>query len=116
MGNIFGQLDAEHKQEILISYVLGKMNRTPTLSLAELKRSVDLYCEFQGITDGVFTSEDFEDFFGFVAVYFKNDEDFRGEVLKIFSEDTGSVRSSIKSRGSRREYSNKESSQRNPVI
>jgi hypothetical protein len=59
-----------------------------------------LYCEFQGINDGVFTFEDFEDFFGFIGIYFENDEDFRSFILKTFDEDT--ARSSIGSRASRR--------------
>ena len=86
LNNIFNQLDTENKQEIQISELLEKINRTPTLPIEEMKKAVDLYCQFQGINDGVFTPEDFEDFFGFVGVYFKNDEDFRAEILKIFSE------------------------------
>lgn len=69
---------------------------------------MDLYCEFQGIDDGVFTFEDFEDFFGFIGLHFSSDEDFRSFVLKTFDEETQSVRSSVGSRASRREFSNKD--------
>ena len=102
LNNIFNQLDVEHKQEIQISYLLDKINKTQSLSVEETKRAVGLYCEFQGITDGVFTNEDFEDFFGFIGVYFRNDEDFRGEVLKVFSEENKSTKGSVKSHNSRR--------------
>jgi hypothetical protein len=32
---------------------------------------IDYYCRFQGIDDGVFTDEDFTDFFGFISFYFQ---------------------------------------------
>ena len=40
------------------------------------KRAIDFYCKFQSIDDGIFTDEDFNDFFEFISFSFREDPSF----------------------------------------
>lgn len=79
--------------------------------MGAFKRAIDLYCRFQSIDDGIFTDEDFNDFFEFVSFSFTEDASFN-EFVKI-GFYTGEVAKSASSRSSRREFDiNRENSQR----
>ena len=65
-------------------------------------RGIQLYETFQGIDDGVFTDEDFIDFFGFLAFAFSDTQQFINFVEKAyFIEDDTRSQNSQKSNRSR---------------
>lgn len=65
-------------------------------------RGIQLYETFQGIDDGVFTDEDFIDFFGFLAFAFSDTHQFINFVEKAyFIEDDTRSQNSQKSNRSR---------------
>jgi hypothetical protein len=65
-------------------------------------KGVKLYESFQGIDDGVFTDEDFVDFFGFLAFAFADTERFVSFMEKsYFGEDDAKSNHSQRSNRSR---------------
>jgi Ca2+-binding EF-hand superfamily protein len=74
VDDLFSMLDTEQRGEVeIMRLIAAHKNRT---DLGSFKRSVDLYCKFQSIEDGIFTDEDFTDFFEFLSFTFVNDADF----------------------------------------
>lgn len=53
--------------------ISGFRNRS---EIGSLKRAIDSYCRFQSIDDGIFTDEDFNDFFEFVSFSYSADAAF----------------------------------------
>ena len=53
----------------------------------EFIKGIKLYENFQGIDDGVFTDEDFMDFFGFLAFAFPDAQQFVNFVEKAYFID-----------------------------
>lgn len=75
IDDLFNMLDVEQKGEIEISRLVGSYrNRS---EIGSLKRAIDLYCRFQSIDDGIFTDEDFNDFFEFISFAFGIDSSFQ---------------------------------------
>ena len=71
-----------------------------------------MYCKFQSIDDGIFTDEDFNDFFEFLSFSFREDASF-SEFVKIGFYSGEVARSTVSSRSSRREFDvNRENSQK----
>lgn len=74
IDDLFNMLDVEQKGEVEIARLVGAYrNRS---EIGAFKRAVDLYCKFQSIDDGVFTDEDFNDFFEFLSFSFRDDLQF----------------------------------------
>lgn len=66
---------------------------------------MELYCQFQGIDDGVFTEEDFVDFMGFLSFNSLANENFKNQFIRPFyQEDNLSVASHKSNRS--RDFSN----------
>ena len=47
---------------------------------------MDLYSRFQGIDDGIFTEDDFNDFLGFLWFDYSSIDDFKKNVIRPFYE------------------------------
>jgi Ca2+-binding EF-hand superfamily protein len=72
----------------MLSHFLSKRE------IDNFKKAVDLYSKFQGIDDGVFTEEDFNDFLGFLSFDFASPEHFKRTIISAFyEEDNRSVAS-----------------------
>ena len=68
----------------------------------EFVRGIEMYENFQGIDDEVFTDEDFIDFFGFVAFAFADPQQFVSFVEKgYFGEEDARSQHSQRSNRSR---------------
>ena len=70
-------------------------------SIENFGKSVDLYVKFQGIDDGVFTEDDFNDCLGFLSFDFNTNEDFRKSIIKPFYEEENRSVASQRSNRSR---------------
>lgn len=66
--------DVEIPIERLVNVYTGKKRDS-------FQEAINIYCKFQGIDDGVFTQDDYVDFFGFLYSYFDNDGSFKKYVL-----------------------------------
>lgn len=74
IDDLFNMLDHEQKGEIELQKIIsGFRNRS---EIGSLKRAIDSYCRFQSIDDGIFTDEDFNDFFEFVSFSYSADAAF----------------------------------------
>jgi hypothetical protein len=79
---VFNMLDTRREGEFYIDYMLS---RYLSKSEAEnFKKSIELYAKFQGIDDGVFTEDDFNDCLGFLAFDFSSYEAFRKTIIRPF--------------------------------
>lgn len=75
IANTFYFLDTKREGEILIDYLLSRfLSRSLE---AKFRRAVESYSIFQGITDGVFTEDDFNDFLGFLSFDYSLSEQFK---------------------------------------
>ena len=110
VDDLFHMLDAEQRAEIEIGKIISSYkNRS---EIGAFKRAIDLYCKFQSIDDGIFTDEDFNDFFEFLSFSFREDASF-SEFVKIGFYSGEVARSTVSSRSSRREFDvNRENSQK----
>ena len=70
-------------------------------SIENFGKSVDLYVKFQGIDDGVFTEDDFNDCLGFLSFDFNTNDDFRKSIIKPFYEEENRSVASQRSNRSR---------------
>ena len=70
------------------------------------KKAVQLYGQFQGIDDGVFTEEDFHDFMGFLSFDHDSFEEFKHYLIRPFYEEDKKSVSSQRSNRSR-DFQNK---------
>lgn len=80
----FDRLDVRKEGEILIDQLLAKNEDRQRAEAFE--KAVDDYCHFQGIDDGIFTDEDFSDFFGFIGFPF-DESDFQLYMTCAFPDD-----------------------------
>ena len=71
------------------------------------RRAVDLYSQFQGIDDGVFTEDDFNDCLGFLSFDFNSNDSFKNHIIRAFYEEDNKSVVSHKSNRSRDFQSNK---------
>lgn len=84
ISNTFYFLDTRREGEILIDYLLSRfLNRSLE---GKFKKAVESYSVFQGINDGVFTEDDFNDFLGFLSFDYTLSEKFKSEVIRGFYE------------------------------
>lgn len=102
-------LDQRKEGEITINTFLKSiLNKNISL---EMNKCVQLYCQFQGIDDGVFTEEDFLDFFGFLSFSHYSHEVFKKFIRNAFydEEEVRSVasRQSNRSRDFQKKTENK---------
>ena len=104
IGSTFAYLDSRGEGEFPINYLLNSyLNRAEA---GNFREAVDLYCAFQGIDDGVFTEDDFNDFMGFLSVCYPNYDGFHRTLIKAFYEEDN--KSTVSNRSNRsREFSNK---------
>ena len=99
VDDLFHMLDSEERAEIEISKIVASYkNRS---EIGAFKRAIDLYCKFQSIDDGIFTDEDFNDFFEFISFSFREDSSFT-EFIKVGFYSAEVARSTVSSRSSRR--------------
>lgn len=70
----FNLLDTANEKELPIDKVISMFKYQQYKD--DFARAVKLYCNFQAIDDGVFTDEDFIDFFGFLAFAFADSQQF----------------------------------------
>lgn len=96
----FALLDLGNEREIQIEKVIQAFKYAHYKE--DFVRGIELYESFQGIDDGVFTDEDFVDFFGFLAFAFADAQQFMGFVEKAyFNEDDARSQHSQRSNRSR---------------
>ena len=75
ISSTFYFLDTKREGEILIDTLLNRfLNRSLD---AKFKKAVESYSIFQGINDGVFTEDDFNDFLGFLSFDYTLSEKFK---------------------------------------
>lgn len=95
----FSFLDSRREGEFPIDYLIS---RYLSRGLQDQFRSaVDLYAKFQGIDDGTFTEDDFNDFLGFLSFDYASIEDFKKHVIRPFYEDDSKSTISQKSNRTR---------------
>jgi hypothetical protein len=83
----------------LIDYLL---NRFLSKNLAiKFRKAVESYSTFQGINDGVFTEDDFNDFLGFLSFDYSLSDKFKNEVIRAFYEEDNKSTVSQKSNRTR---------------
>ena len=70
-------------------------------TVESFKRLIELYCQFQGIDDGVFTEDDFIDFMGFLSFNALSNQQFRNQFIRPFFEEDALSTVSHKSNRSR---------------
>lgn len=99
VDDLFNMLDSQQKGEIQISKLINCYRNKS--EIGAFKRAIDLYCKFQSIDDGIFTDEDFNDFFEFISFSFSADISFN-EFIKIGFYSDEPPRSAASSRSSRR--------------
>jgi Ca2+-binding EF-hand superfamily protein len=95
----FVLLDGRREGEFPIEYMLSRFQ---SRSLGEqFRQAVDLYARFQGIDDGTFTEDDFNDFLGFLSFDFASLGDFATAVIRPFHEEDNKSSLSHKSNRTR---------------
>ena len=113
LNNLFSIVDENNEGEILISKLIERYQNRSEINA--FRRAIDSYERFQSIDDGVFTDEDFIDFFEFLSFSFSEDISFE-EFIKIGFFGYEPARSSS-SRSSRlREFGHLESKRVNEPI
>lgn len=101
IDDLFNMLDVEQKGEIQLGKIVASFrNRS---EIGAFKRAIDSYCKFQSIDDGIFTDQDFNDFFEFVSFSYGVDSAFQ-EFIRTGFYGQEPPRSSVSSRSSRREF------------
>lgn len=99
ISSTFYFLDIKREGEILIDYLLSRfLNRSLEM---KFKKAVDAYCVFQGINDGVFTEDDFNDFLGFLSFDYTSSDKFKAEIIRGFYEEDNKSTISQKSNRTR---------------
>lgn len=66
---LFRDEDEDKEGEIAIQRLVQRYNGQKR---EQFNQAVNSYCKFQGIDDGVFTQDDFLDFYGFLSFYFQS--------------------------------------------
>lgn len=98
-------MDTRREGEFPINYLVSRF--LSKSQIENFKKNVELYCQFQGIDDGVFTEDDFHDFFGFISVYHPTSTSFYNSVIRPFLEEDAKSTVSHRSNRSRDFPSNK---------
>lgn len=97
LNDLFSVLDEKNEGELAISRLVDRYQNRSEINA--FRRAIDHYERFQSIDDGVFTDEDFMDFFEFLSFSFSEDISFE-EFIKVGFYGYEAARSST-SRSSR---------------
>ena len=101
LSHHFDSIDLRKEGEVAIDDLTERWRGSPK-DLEDFYQAIKAYCKFQGIDDGVFTQDDFLDFYGFLQFYFDSEQAFKNYVINCESEK--SVHSVQSSKQSRREF------------